>query len=70
MGEGEPDGEDGGVGVVCHPGGSHAGRGSDRHGVGARRAAATVLNTSYTQTGRRHGGGSGPHQAPGDVQEH
>lgn len=43
VGEGEPDGEDGGVGVVCYPWGSHVGRGSDCHGVGPRCVAATVL---------------------------
>lgn len=46
VGGGEPPGEDGGVGVVRHPRGSHVGRGSDRHGVGARCAAAAVLKTA------------------------
>lgn len=43
VGEGEPDGEDGGVGVVCYPWGGHVGRGSDCHGVGPWCVATTVL---------------------------
>lgn len=52
VGEGEPDGEDGGVGVVCYPWGSHVGRGSDCHGVGPWCVAATVLISQWrTETG-------------------